>query len=58
VTRVFAGNATVELRVDSRQPQAGMTIGGISIVEEVLSLGIKPAKVGRQRGEEEQGKTK
>jgi hypothetical protein len=32
LTKVFAGNATVESHLDSRHPHAGMTIGGISIV--------------------------
>jgi hypothetical protein len=32
LTKVFAGNATVESHLDSRHPHVGMTIGGISTV--------------------------
>ncbi len=49
MTKVFAGNAAVGLHVDSRQPQAGMTMGGISIVQELLALGID-AKGARHLG--------
>ena len=38
LTKLFAGSATVQLRLDSRQPHAGMTVGGIPIVQTLLSL--------------------